>query len=93
MQVDILPRRGWLWDGHEPQARPWHLLVRREGDIPTEIKYSLRNAPADTPAPRLAFRQGQRYWIERALQTGKQAVGRGDYQGRSWRGWHPHWRW
>jgi len=90
LRVDILHRRVWLWDGHEPQARPWHLLVRREVDTPTEIKYSLSNAAADTPAPRLAFMQGQRYWIERALQTGKQDVGLGDYQVRSWRSWHHH---
>lgn len=90
LRVEILHRRVWLWDGEEAQARPWHLLVRREIDDPTEIKYSLSNAAADTPAPRLAFMQGQRYWIERALQQGKQDVGLGDYQVRGWRGWHHH---
>jgi SRSO17 transposase len=90
LRVEILHRRVWLWDGQEPQARPWQLIVRREIDTPTEIKYSLSNAPADTPAPRLAFLQGQRYWIERALQQGKQDVGLGDYQVRGWRGWHHH---
>jgi SRSO17 transposase len=90
LQVDILHRRVWLWDGEESQARPWPVIVRREVDTPTEIQYSLSNAAADTPAPRLAFLQGQRYWIERALQHGKQDVGLGDYQVRSWRGWHHH---
>ena len=90
LRVDILHQRAWLWDGEEAQGRPWHLLVRREIDTPTEIKYSLSNAPADTPAPRLAFMRGQRYWIERALQQGKQDVGLGDYQVRGWRGWHHH---
>ena len=77
-------------ESEEPQARPWHLIVRRKIDAPTEIKYSLGNAPADTPAPRLAFMQGQRYWIEQALQQGKQDVGWGDYPVRGWRGWHHH---
>jgi SRSO17 transposase len=90
LEVDILHRRVWLWDGDEPQARQWHVLVRREVDTPTEIKYSLSNALANTPAPRLAFMPGQRYWIERVLQNGKQDVGLGDYQVRSWRGWHHH---
>jgi SRSO17 transposase len=90
LEVDILHRRVWVWDGREAQARLWHLIVRRERATPTEIKYSLSNAPAETPASRLAFMQGQRYWVERALQTGKQDVGLGDYQVRSWRGWHHH---
>ena len=90
VQGDILHRRVWVWDGNEPQARQWHVIVRREVDTPTEIKYSLSNAPVDTLAPRLAFMQGQRYWIERVLQNGKQDVGLGDYQVRSWRGWHHH---
>ncbi|MFO1428743.1 MAG: transposase [Candidatus Competibacteraceae bacterium] len=51
LQVDIRHRRVWLWDGTEPQARQWPVLVRREVDTPTEIKYSLSNAPVDTPAP------------------------------------------
>ena len=56
--VEFPHRRVWLWDGEEPQARPWHWIVRREIDAPTELKYSLGNAPADTPAPRLAFMRG-----------------------------------
>ena len=34
--------------------------------------------------------QGQRYWIERALQQGQQDVGLGDDPVRGWRGWHHH---
>jgi SRSO17 transposase len=90
LQVEMLHQRVWLWDGEEAQARPWHLIVRREIGTPTEIKYSLSNAPADTSVARLAFMQGQRYWVERALQTSKQDVGLGDYQVRGWRGWHHH---
>ncbi len=60
LRVDIPHRRVWLWDGEEAQPRPWHLIVRREIDDPTEIQYSLSNAPADTPVPRLVNRPGFR---------------------------------
>jgi SRSO17 transposase len=90
LQVEVLHRRVWLWDGEEAAAQHWHLIVRREIDQPQKPKYSLSNAPADTPRARLAFMQGQRYWIERALQDAKQDVGLGDYQVRGWRGWHHH---
>lgn len=90
LQVDILHRQVWLWDGDEPRARQWHALVRREADTPTESKYSPSVTPQPTRRPRLAFMQGQRYWVERALQHGKQDVGLGDYQVRSWRGWPHH---
>jgi len=88
--ADILHRRVWLWDGEEKQAHCWHLIVRREVNAPEEIKYSLSNAPANTPLSRLAFMQGQRYWVERALQDGKQECGLADYQVRKWSGWHHH---
>jgi len=88
--VDILHVRVWLWDGEEERAHCWHLIVRREPDSPKEIKYTLSNAPEETTMERLAFMQGQRYWIERSIQNGKDACGLGDYQVRLWRGWHHH---
>jgi SRSO17 transposase len=90
LRVDVLHQRVWLWDGEEAQARLWHLIVRREIDTPTEFNYSLSNAPTNTPIPRRAFMQGQRYWVEHALRQGKQDVGLGDYQVRGWRGGHHH---
>ncbi len=61
LSVDMLHQRVWLWDGEEQNAPCWHLIVRRDVDSPSPLKYSLSNAPQDTPAPRLAVRQGQRY--------------------------------
>lgn len=90
IQVDILHRRVWVWDGMEKKARQWHLVVRREVDSPDTVKYSLSNAPADTPLQRLVFMQGERYWVERALQNGKQEAGLSDYQVRKWNGFHHH---
>ena len=90
LQVDIATRRVWVWDGEESQARCWHLIVRREVKSVDTIKYSLSNAPADTPKLRLAQRQGQRYWVERAFEDGKGECGLADYQALGWRSWHHH---
>ena len=88
--VKILHRRIWLWDGNEETAHCWHLIVRRELGARDEIKYSLSNASESESTERLAFMQGQRYWVERSFQDGKNDVGLGDYQVRKWNSWHHH---
>jgi len=88
--VEVLHRCVWLWDGKEAQAHCWHLIVRREIGSPKEIKYTLSNAPETTTLERLAFMQGQRYWVEHALRNAKSEAGMGDYQLRGWTGWHHH---
>ena len=90
VRVDIAQRRVWVWDGEEDAPRCWHLIVRREAGSPKTIKYSLCNAPTDTPVQRLAQMQGQRYWFERAFEDAKGACGLADYQALSWRSWHHH---
>ena len=79
-----------MWDGEEAAARCWHLIVRREVGAPKTIKYSLSNAPAETPLERLAQMQGQRYWVERAFEDAKGECGLADYQALGWRAWHHH---
>jgi SRSO17 transposase len=90
LRVDVAHRRVWVWDGEEATARCWHLLVRREAGAPKRIKYSLSNAPADTPLQRLAEMQGGRYWVERAFEDAKGECGLADYQALGWRAWHHH---
>jgi len=90
LYVYILQERVWVWDGEEEEAHCWHLIVRREIDSPKEIKYSLSNASEETSVERLAFMQGQRFWVERALQDGKSECGLDEYQVRGWNGWHHH---
>ena len=90
LYVYILRERVWVWDGEEEEAHCWHLIVRREIDSPKEIKYSLSNASKETSIERLAFMQGQRFWVERALQDGKSECGIDEYQVRGWNGWHHH---
>jgi SRSO17 transposase len=38
----------------------------------------------------LAYRQGQRHWIERGFENAKSQLGLADYEVRQWRGWHHH---
>ena len=90
LQVDIAHRRIWAWDGEEAQTRCWQLVVRREMGSPTTIKYSLTNAPFDTPRLRLGQMQGQRFWVERAFEDAKGQCGLADYQALGWRAWHHH---
>ena len=90
LRADLAHRRVWLWDGDEAAARCWHLVVRREVGSPKTIKYSLSNAPADTPLLRLGQMQGQRYWVERTFEDAKGQCGLADYQVLGWRAWHHH---
>jgi len=87
--VEIFHHRVWLWDGKEPKANCWHLIVRRDIGT-TDIKYSLSNAPADTPYKRLAYMQAQRCWVERSFQDAKNQCGMGEYQASKWQSWHHH---
>ena len=74
-EVEVLHRRVWLWDGEESQAQHWHLIMRREIDVPQSIKYTLSNALPETKLQRLAEMQAQRFWVERAFQDGKSECG------------------
>lgn len=87
--ADFLIQRVWLWNKAETQGRCFMLIVRQEPGK-QDIKYSLTNAKADTPPERLAFMQGQRYFVERSFQDAKSYLGMGQYQVRSWQSWHHH---
>ena len=65
-------------------------LVLRRSLTDGELKTYLCNAPADLPHQRLAGISGMRWPIETCFEVGKQELGMGDYEVRSWRGWHHH---
>jgi len=90
LKVDLAHRRIWAWDGEETQPRCWHLIFRREAGSPKTIKYTLSNAPVETPLLRLGQMQGQRYRVERAFEDAKGECGLADYQALGWRSWHHH---
>ena len=89
MRVRVWVRRVWVWDGaRQDRVRERLLIVRREAD--GTHKYSLSNAPADTPWEKLAHMQGQRFFIERAFEDAKSELGMAQYELRGWSGWHHH---
>jgi SRSO17 transposase len=71
-----------------PGPEVW--LVLRRNVLTGELKTYLSNAPADTPLARLVRLSGMRWPIETCFEDSKQYLGMGDYEVRSWRGWHHH---
>ena len=71
-----------------PGPEVW-LVLRRNVET-GELKTYLSNAPADTPFETLVQLSGMRWPIETCFEEGKQYLGLGDYQVRTWRGWQHH---
>jgi SRSO17 transposase len=65
------------------------LVLRRHLET-DEVKYYLCNAPAETSLDELVRISGLRWPIETCFEEGKQHLGMGDYEVRSWTGWHHH---
>jgi SRSO17 transposase len=65
------------------------LVLRRHVET-GELKIYLCNAPGDTAVEALVRMSGMRWPIERCFEDGKQLLGMGDYEVRSWTGWHHH---
>ena len=71
-----------------PGPELWLVLRRSLSD--GELKTYLCNAPAEVPQQQLVRTSGMRWPIEQCFEVGKQELGMGDYEVRSWRGWHHH---
>ena len=71
-----------------PGPEGW-VVLRRHVET-GELKTYLRNAPADTALATLVRMSGMRWPIETCFEDGKQLLGMGDYEVRSWAGWHHH---
>lgn len=72
-----------------PGAERW-LIIRRNLDNPTEIKYYFSNAPATIDPLELVRISGMRWPVEIIFRAGKVEVGFDHYELRSWLGWHHH---
>ena len=71
-----------------PGPEVWLVLRRHLGT--GELKTYLCNAPVHTPLATLVRLSGMWWPIETCFEDGKQYLGMGDYEVRSWRGWHHH---
>lgn len=72
-----------------PGARQW-LIIRRNVDDPTVVKFYLSNAPETIETACLARMCGMRWPIELTFEVGKDELGMDQYECRSWLGWHHH---
>lgn len=72
-----------------PGPKSW-LIIRRNIDDPTQIKYYFSNAPAEIEPLELVRISGMRWPIEIIFRAGKVEVGFDHYELRSWLGWHHH---
>jgi len=70
----------------DPEGR----LILRRHVLTGALKTYLSNAPGDIPQVTLVRMSGLRWPIETCVEDGKQLLGMGDYEVRSWRGWHHH---
>jgi len=76
----------------EPSEYAETLVVFRErqADGTRKHDYLLSNAPLDTPLVEFARVFKAQHRIEECLQRAKSEAGLGDYQVRTWEGWHHH---
>jgi SRSO17 transposase len=71
-----------------PGPEVW--VVLRRNPLTGGLKTYLSNAPAETPLAELVRVSGMRWPIETCFEDGKQYLGMGAYEVRSWRGWQHH---
>lgn len=80
----VIESRGTL-----PVTELW-LILRRNLDDPSIIKYYFSNAPTQTPLHEFVRISGMRWPIETIFEEAKGEVGLDHYEMRSWLGWHHH---
>jgi SRSO17 transposase len=66
------------------------LIIRRNVDDVTELKFYFSNAPANIALLELVRICGMRWPVEIIFKEGKGEIGFDHYETRSWLGWHHH---
>ena len=88
VEDEFAARRVWTWTKGEPDAREEWLIIRIERS--GKRKYTLSNAPLDTPLERLAEGCCSRYFVERVIQDAKEETGWAEFQAQKYLGWEHH---
>ena len=88
--IEGYKQRVWLWDQDKTYCQSYILFIKKPINYDDKISYSLLNIEDEVPLKRIAFMQGQRFFIEHTYKEGKNQVGLGDYQVRSWDAFHRH---
>lgn len=78
-------------EGHVSEMAEWLVVFReRQGDGSCKHDYLLSNAPLITEVSEFARVFKAQHRIEECLKRAKGEAGLGDYQVRTWSGWHHH---
>ena len=72
-----------------PGPRVW-LVIRRNVDDPSVVKYYYSNAPETVDVLELVRISGMRWPVELSFAESKEELGMDQYETRSWLGWHHH---
>ena len=72
-----------------PGSEVW-LIIRRNLDDPSVLKFYFSNAPIETPLVEFVRISGMRWPIEIIFEESKGEIGFDHYEMRSWLGWHHH---
>jgi SRSO17 transposase len=81
--------RVWSMRHGKPGPPAW-LLIRRSLEERPELKYYVSNADGETPLSTLALVACTRCRVEEFFGEAKSDLGMGQYETRSWVGWHHH---
>ena len=81
-------RKVWVYCKQTSQFLPMHLLIRINKDGTHKFAFCYHSQPCSVK--RMAVAQAQRVFVERVFEEGKNITGMGDYQVRSWNGFHKH---
>jgi SRSO17 transposase len=66
------------------------LVVTRSGEAEPEFRYRMSNAQEKVPLWEMVKAGSERHRAEQVIEEGKGEIGLGQYEVRSWVGWHHH---